>query len=314
MTLAALGYLLLAILGLGLAFYERAMRRGAAPFGLGRASARALEALGAGMVVLDFQGRVASCNAEAKFLLGLEAGPGRQQLVLAALRGVPELAALLPLGEGGASFVIGEGRGRRSIEARLFSLRRGGRTRILVLRDVSENAALLEELATLAAQDALTGIFNRRRLDELGERDIELSRRSGSSLGVLMLDIDFFKRVNDDHGHAVGDELLKAFCGACKEALRTSDILARYGGEEFAVLLPGSGVEESVMVAERLRAKIAGLVVGGEGSGVSVTVSVGVYAGVPGAGDSLGLFLGRADEAMYRAKVQGRNRVCRWEA
>jgi two-component system cell cycle response regulator len=129
-----------------------------------------------------------------------------------------------------------------------------------------------------------------------------------------MLDLDLFKRVNDERGHAVGDELLKAVCLACKDALRSSDVLARYGGEEFAVILPGSGPAESMVVAERLRARVAAIALPVEGRAVTVTASLGAFAGVPGPGDTLALFLRRADEALYRSKAKGRNKVSYWEA
>jgi diguanylate cyclase (GGDEF)-like protein len=309
MSFALIGYI---ALGLGLALL--AWWHWAAILGPGETRDRALEALGAGLIAVDGKGKVTTCNDEARILLGLGQDSGRSYLVLSALRAKPELASLLVSGEGGAELSIGEGPARRRVEARAFSPRRGGKRKVIVLRDVTENAALLEELSALASQDALTGAYNRRRFDELGERDIELSRRSLSEVGVLMLDIDLFKRVNDEYGHPVGDAVLKAFCATCRDALRSSDVLARYGGEEFAVLLPGSGRDESAAVAERLRSRIAELEVpyGDSGCTVSVTVSVGAYAGIPAAGEDLALFLRRADEALYRAKAMGRNRVYGW--
>jgi diguanylate cyclase (GGDEF)-like protein len=314
MSPTAFGYAVLAFLALGLAFAFLALRRGYAflASGLDAAREKALEALGAGMIVVSARGRVSVCNAEARLLLGVGDAPGYR--VLAALRAAPELASLLVAGEGGADLSLGESSDRRRIEARAFPFGRVGKGTVLLLRDVTENAALLEELSAMASQDPLTGIYNRRRFDELGERDIELSRRAGNSVGVLMMDIDLFKRVNDERGHAVGDEVLKAVCGACRDALRSSDVLARYGGEEFAVLLPGSGQEDCVLVAERLRTKIAAVRVPYEGGAVSVTVSLGAYAAVPSPGDGLGLYLRRADEAMYRSKALGRDRVSFWEA
>lgn len=319
MNPTALALPALALLAFGLGFAVYGLRRGDSLFfpgsGLGAVREQALAALGAGMIVVDGRGRVSSSNAEARVLLGLGSDPGIQAFrVLAALRGISELAALLVAGEGGTDFFLGAGRERRRIEARSFPFGAVKRGTVLLLRDVTENAALLEELSALASQDPLTGAYNRRRFDELGERDLELSRRSGLRIGVLMLDIDLFKRVNDERGHAVGDEVLKALCLACKDALRTSDVLARYGGEEFAVLLPGSGQAESVVVAERLRARIAALRVPCPGGSVSITASLGVYAGVPGQGDCLALYLRRADEALYKSKAMGRDRVSFWEA
>lgn len=304
-----------------------------AAFGLGRAclaagrgpkaaGARALEALGAGMVVVGPRGRVASINAEARILLGLQGCPSAgteapatadSLRVMAALRGVPELATLMVAGEGGAEIELGEGTGRRRIEARALRFGRSGRWVVLLLEDITESAALLAELSALASKDALTGLCNRRRFEELGGRDIELSRRSGKSVGVLMVDLDFFKRVNDEYGHAVGDELLKAVCLAFSEALRSTDVIARYGGEEFAVLLPDSGAQDSVAVAERLRARIEGLSLPCADGSVRITASLGAYSGVPAPGEDLAVFLKRADEALYRSKAMGRNKVSYWD-
>ena len=326
MVIPIVDYAILAFFALCLACAAYALGRAGMAAGLirglGAARTRALEALGAGMIVVDSRGRVTSSNSEARILLGLqgasEAGGGVSQAVesfriVSALRGIPELAALLVAGEGGAQIYLGEGEGRRRVEARAFPYGRSGRGTVLLLSDITENAALLEELSALASQDALTGICNRRRFDELGGRDIELSRRAGKSVGVLMVDLDFFKRVNDEYGHPVGDEVLKAVCAACKDALRSTDVIARYGGEEFAVLLPDSGREDSVAIAERLRARIAGISLAREGGIVSITASLGAYAGVPARDEDLALYLGRADEALYGSKVKGRNRVSYWE-
>jgi diguanylate cyclase (GGDEF)-like protein len=289
------------------------MRPSVFAYGLSAARERALEELGAGMITVDGRGRVTSSNAEARMLLGLDRGFAPAFRILFALRDIPELKALLAAGEGRSDFVLGEGLESRKIEARAFSFGTVRKGTVLLFEDVTENSALLEELSALASRDPLTGIYNRRRFDELGERDIELSRRSRSCVGVLMIDLDLFKRVNDERGHSVGDELLKAVCAACKDALRTSDVLARYGGEEFAVLLPGSGESDSRVIAERLRSRIAGIFLPCEGGRVSITASLGAYSGVPGPGDGLALYLRRADEALYRSKAMGRNKVSYWE-
>jgi diguanylate cyclase (GGDEF)-like protein len=267
------------------------------------------------MVVIEGRGLRAHGNAAAKRLLGLSREAG-SEAVLSALREVPELSSLLQSGSGRGELSIASQEGPvpiRRVEARAYCIRRPWPRVLIVLVDVTENAELLERLSNLASKDPLTGLYNRRRFDELGARDIELSRRSGASIGVLMLDIDLFKRVNDDHGHDVGDQALKAVSAACLEGLRSTDILARYGGEEFAVLLPGSGADESVFVAERLRAQVFAASVPCSEGRVSVTISAGAYAAVPNPQDDLSLYLRRADEALYRSKAMGRNRVSYWE-
>jgi diguanylate cyclase (GGDEF)-like protein len=285
-----------------------------------RANALALEALGAGLILArrGRRGPRIRANPEARRLLGLASDRGERlrpfgKLPDSFLREHLALSSLVEAGEGVAELRSGEGPLLRRIEARAFPLGKGGWGTLLVLSDVTASAALLEELSTMASQDALTGLYNRRRFDELGDRDVELARRSRSSLGALMIDIDFFKRVNDGHGHPFGDLALRSIASACKEALRSSDILARYGGEEFAALLPASGPEESLAVAERLRKRVEAIELPCEGGKVSLTISLGVYAGVPGTDEDLLVFLRRADEALYRSKALGRNRASFWK-
>lgn len=313
------GYAVLAFLAVCLAGAGYALGRGfpggrGLGTGLGRgfegARERAFEALGAGMIVIGARGRVLGSNAEARFLLGLQ-GAVDSYHIQSALREIPQLSALLVAGEGSSELDLGEGASYRRIEARAFGF--GGSRAVLLLNDVTESAALLAELSALASQDSLTGIYNRRRFDELGGRDLELARRSSKSIGAVMIDLDLFKRVNDEHGHAVGDQMLKATCEACKDVLRSTDVFARYGGEEFAAFLPDSGEEDSLAVAERLRSRIEAIALPCEGGRVSITASLGVYSGVPRQGEDLALYLRRADEALYRSKALGRNRVSYWE-
>jgi diguanylate cyclase (GGDEF)-like protein len=292
---------------------------------LNEAERRALELLGVGLVVIDRAAGASSavCNVGARRLLGLasaggdgEAGTGWKgdSSLSSALSDGGELCALLAAGEGKTEMFSGEGPSRRRIEACVLSLAADGTKSVIVLRDITANAALLEELSTLASKDALTGILNRRCFDELCSRDIVLARRALSSVSVLMIDIDLFKRVNDEHGHSVGDEALKAVTKACAETLRSTDILGRYGGEEFAVLLPTTGASESLLVAERLRARVAAIALPCEGGHISLTISIGVYSGVPAPDDDISSYLRRADEALYRSKALGRNKASFWTA
>ena len=110
-----------------------------------------------------------------------------------------------------------------------------------------------EELRRLLTTDYLTGATNRAHFGEIGDREVSRHHRYGSSLSVVMLDIDHFKRVNDTFGHAIGDETLRALAKSCRAELRGTDVLARLGGEEFALLLPGTTLEEAADLAERLR-------------------------------------------------------------
>ena len=174
--------------------------------------------------------------------------------------------------------------------------------------DFTEFYRLKEELARQANTDELTGVRNRRSLLETARQEFSRANRYGSPMSMLMLDIDYFKRINDGFGHDVGDKVLKAVAEACRRELRDSDVLGRIGGEEFGVLLPNTDIEGAAVVAERLRARVDALVLSGDwGEDIRPKVSVGV-ACIQGAG-RVEVVLKRADEAMYAAKAAGRNRV-----
>jgi diguanylate cyclase (GGDEF)-like protein len=143
----------------------------------------------------------------------------------------------------------------------------------------------------------------------LATLELDHARRMGRSFALLALDIDHFKRINDTWGHAAGDEALKSFANACRLALREYDILGRVGGEEFAVALPNTGPDGARVIAERLRAAVAELVIHpAKGQFFDLTVSVGV-AQLRDTDTGIASLLGRADQALYRAKNGGRNRV-----
>jgi diguanylate cyclase (GGDEF)-like protein len=164
---------------------------------------------------------------------------------------------------------------------------------------------LLREKERLAATDALTGVMNRRSFVKYANREISRARRHGNALSLIFFDIDHFKRVNDTFGHAAGDEVLQCFVGVLQNRARDSDLTARWGGEEFVMLAPETTVESALRFAELLRQSIEAAkfpVVG------QVTCSLGVAAWQPG--EDLDAFCARADQALYRAKKEGRNRVC----
>lgn len=161
----------------------------------------------------------------------------------------------------------------------------------------------------MAVTDPLTLAYNRRHFFHVGERELQRSHATDGLLSVLLLDVDNFKAVNDQHGHAVGDLVLKQVALACASGVRDYDLLARFGGEEFVALLPATGLPEAAGVAERLRCAVESLAIAGEG-GVFIrpTVSIGV-ASVTLSARSLDSLLASADRAMYVAKRSGRNRV-----
>jgi diguanylate cyclase (GGDEF)-like protein/PAS domain S-box-containing protein len=177
-------------------------------------------------------------------------------------------------------------------------------------REIAERRQAQADLERLATTDPLTQLANRRQFFAVAERELARLNRTPGAAAVLMLDIDFFKAVNDTHGHVVGDRVLQAVATAGRRALRDVDLLARLGGEEFAALLPDTSRADAHATAERLRAAIARLSIDPRTGAppLTVTVSVGVAAFDPGAPD-LADALRRADDALYAAKRGGRNRT-----
>ena len=180
-------------------------------------------------------------------------------------------------------------------------------------RSVTERTKELQEanarLERLAVTDGLTGVFNHRRFQEQLQAEIIRSERHKRPMGVLMVDVDFFKKVNDAMGHPAGDELLRRLAEVLGADLRATDMIARYGGEEFAVLLPETTKSEAMQVAERMRIAVETRINDGATAWpATVTVSIGVGT-FPEDGKTGEQVLVAADQAMYVAKRQGRNRV-----
>ncbi|MBX9635661.1 MAG: GGDEF domain-containing protein, partial [Magnetospirillum sp.] len=177
-----------------------------------------------------------------------------------------------------------------------------------IASDITERKALERELRRLATIDPLTGAFNRRHFVSEATQEMERSVRYGNALAVIMLDIDLFKRVNDSHGHAMGDEVLRKVVEVCRANLREVDVFGRLGGEEFAALLPQTTLAGANLLAERLRRAIAELRVPLADSDLRITASLGV-AERSSDETAFDHMLSRADQALYRAKQTGRDRV-----
>ncbi|MBC7769896.1 MAG: GGDEF domain-containing protein [Phycisphaerales bacterium] len=227
---------------------------------------------------------------------------------------------------------IGDPEGRtRSLRGRVW--RTGGELRVLAEFDVEElerlSATVLElnaeyadaqlqlaqanlrlkqreaEIVALTLMDPLTGVGNRRKLEQSLDVETHRAKRSGGKLCALMADLDHFKRVNDTWGHECGDKVLSRFGALLREHTRPTDIVARSGGEEFIVLMPQTALDQALEIAERIRALLASVLI--DPIPIPITVSVGVAELVA---DELGeALLRRADKALYEAKQAGRNRV-----
>jgi diguanylate cyclase (GGDEF)-like protein len=168
---------------------------------------------------------------------------------------------------------------------------------------------VVSELTELSLRDSLTGLFNRRALSERLVEELARARRYGAPLSLMMVDIDNFKRVNDTYGHGIGDVVIGHVARLLTKDRRVSDIVARYGGEELVLLLPHTPLDGALTLAERLRVLVAGAPYRAREAHDHVTVSVGVAAFASSMREPRDL-LDAADRALYRAKREGRNRVC----
>ena len=171
-----------------------------------------------------------------------------------------------------------------------------------------ENARLYQEVQQLAVTDELTGLYNRRGLFALGQREVEIARRLDRPLSLIMADIDHFKQVNDEFGHPAGDQVLRVLAEQCRALVRSIDLVGRYGGEELVILLVESDKEATRQVAERLCSFVAKTRIVTEWGDLHITVSIGVVE-VDRNTEDLETLVERADQALYQAKNTGRNCV-----
>jgi diguanylate cyclase (GGDEF)-like protein len=237
-----------------------------------------------------------------KFLQLLATRPDLEHLPVIMLTGRDDAEAKIRvLGQGASDYVTkpfdpGELLARLKVQLKVKSLQDR-------LRE--SNRALKE----LAATDPLTGLANRRTLMTELEREFRRSQRSGSPLSLVMVDIDHFKRINDTYGHQNGDRVLIALADILKTHLRRYDLPSRFGGEEFALVLPETGPEETLAIAERIRTSIAGLNFDGDLDGLQVTASLGVAACPVANVKDVEDLIRESDDALYLAKKNGRNRI-----
>ena len=167
------------------------------------------------------------------------------------------------------------------------------------------NIALRDRLRSQALRDPLTGLYNRRYMEDTLERVVRLAEREQQEVAVIMIDLDHFKRLNDQYGHAKGDTVLRDAAGAVTAQLRETDVACRYGGEELIVVMPNCGVDDALLKAERIRASIEAL---SEAGGARVSASLGVSV-IPTTSGTIKDLLASSDAALYAAKEAGRNCV-----
>jgi diguanylate cyclase len=188
------------------------------------------------------------------------------------------------------------------------SVRKSRQCNSLTVQDVTELAVYEHRLLEMNMRDGLTGVYNRRFLEKRLTEEFERHVRYSRKFSVIMLDIDFFKKVNDTHGHQCGDFILKGVSAKIASLIRKTDFLARYGGEEFCCLLPETDLASAKVLAERFRKSIAEMIHLYQEKEVTVTISLGVSE-LNTQYPTPSSLLERADEALYQAKGSGRNKV-----
>jgi diguanylate cyclase (GGDEF)-like protein/PAS domain S-box-containing protein len=266
-------------------------------------------------IAITSQGKFLDVNNQLAQLLGYEPSemigqsiinfiaPEDQDRVLANIRDGTESNIEHEMLRKDGSRVLVESHGQTIVQG-------GIPTRLTAIRDITERKLFEAELKRQAHIDHLTGVSNRGYFMVQAEQELSRAVRYGKPLSLYMLDIDYFKKVNDSYGHKIGDLVLIKLAEVCRQTLREVDIIGRVGGEEFVILLPETDLLEAIEVAERLKESIAKSKVPLEsGLPLHFTVSIGVTSLVS-KNDNLDVLLNLADKALYEAKEKGRNRVC----
>jgi diguanylate cyclase (GGDEF)-like protein len=179
--------------------------------------------------------------------------------------------------------------------------------RIILLAEITDSVNLMKELENAAYIDGLTGLYNRKHFFELANADVERAQRLNQTIYTAMLDLDFFKKVNDTYGHSAGDMVLKTTAGVIRQTIRAYDLLCRYGGEEFALLILDLEANQAFNLVERIRENIESTIINYEGLEIKITCSIGLANFLRT--DTLESSIKKSDEALYAAKNSGRNQV-----
>lgn len=276
-----------------------------------------LDLMPAGLLIHQEQG-VVYANQEAERILGADAQSlvGRHLFDFLDEESLPEVrryfSRCLALHESARAVdctLLGPDGARTYVQLSMSALPWEGLPVLYVLiNDVDALKSTEAVLRRLSITDSLTGAYNRRHFIEEAQRELERARRYGRPLSILLMDLDFFKQINDTFGHLTGDETLRRFVQTSQKLLRGCDVLGRLGGEEFGVLLPETDAAGAAVLGERIRAAVEQIAIDTERGPCRPTVSIGV-AGCPVARCTVDDLLSCADKALYRAKRGGRNRV-----
>lgn len=264
-----------------------------------------------GIIILDANGRISDYNKAG----GLVFSWLHADAVGKKITEFPEGGELGKAASHGRELKLEVAGRPRYFDVKRTELVEGGKAvgSVFMFKDVTAMHRLFKRLYRFANYDMLTRIFNRHRFFDDAEKETARVRRYGGTMALLMIDLDFFKDVNDLHGHMAGDEVLAAVAQTLKKRIRSSDILGRYGGEEFVIVLASVDAGKALTVAEAIRRSVAELRVEHGGTSIPITVSVGVaVSGEDSAELTLETLLVQADRALYRAKREGRNRVACW--
>ena len=262
---------------------------------------------GEGIIVTDPGGRIAIVNPAAETLLGKTAETIKNDGLLNLLGDTATMERWLAGATGEEAPLVSYNDRTLQVFASTIHADDGRVTgSAVLLRDITEEKRLEEQLRRLSYTDALTALYNRRFLDETLQKEFDRARRNAENqLSVIMFDVDHFKKFNDTHGHDQGDRVLQAVAREMRDTLRQHDFACRYGGEEFIAILPHTPLEGAAIVAERLRQAVETMVV----DGLKVTISLGVATFPHHAAESSKGLVDLADAALYQSKEGGRNRV-----
>ena len=273
------------------------------------ARAQIVETLHDGFIIIDTRGNFIDANLSAKHILpqlaSISAG--------SKIKEVDEIAWISESDDkrDNEFSVQGEDGAMKHYKLSETQITNAKKTvgRCIMIFDITHTKQLLDEISILAEHDALTGLLNRRTFFSNGELLFGNLARSGVQSGMMMIDIDFFKNVNDSYGHPKGDEVLVAIAEILSSRLRNTDLIARYGGEEFCVFLPNIATQNAIELAEQLRRLVEEIEFSANDSKFHITVSIGLAICGPACYVSFSSLLSDADAALYKAKNAGRNNV-----